>query len=537
MIGKSIMDSDSESGSKKMTTHSTIKDRRLRLYSKEYVRFKNRNNGHLNEKDFYKKVDTAFHAIQNAWSKKDLRGVRHFLSDGMYQKFNVQFKMMNILKQKNSLSHIKIHHIYADSFEADGDYDIIHVGIEASITDYFECGLDNRLNSGGQECFIEYWSFIRKTGKEKYFDLYNSNTCPSCGGNLENKMGEVSACPYCSTLINNAEYDWVLSEITQANDYSSKKRASKKSIATKKLESVFKNNIDSCVQRLEDKAANAYMQILAAKVTNAPEQMRRFVSDSFYTKCKLNTNSVHYVYNRLYFNSVDLISFESFDNHYSLSYAIRKTSQRVSINDNNILTVKDPYMTEESEVITLIRGKNYINKGKGDIYAHTCNNCGGPLADTLEIKCRYCGVIINSIDRDWIVNDIVPYHKFKEKNAVSNPRNSVYINYTSIDKLYSVRDISFNNLLIMMAIDGRCELNEKTAIIQAGRRWGYTKDVIDDLIDSALNKRLSFKMPNDPHMRKKIFILMKNLAKVDGNLSLIEEKFLKKVKEHYKIED
>lgn len=534
MIGKSVMDSDSASGSKKMTTHFSIKDRRLRLYSNDYLRFKTRNNGHLNEKEFYKKVDTAFHAIQKAWSKKDLKEVRHFLSDGMYQKFNVQFKMMNLLKQNNSLSNIKIHHIYADSFEADGDYDIIHVGIEASLSDYFVCNLDSRFNSGGEECFIEYWSFIRKTGKGKYFDLYNSHACPSCGGMLEDKLGEVGKCPYCNTLINNGEYDWVLSEITQANDYSSKRFAAKKSTARKKIQTFFNNGTNTCIQQLEDKAANAYMQILGAKVANAPKQMRRFVSDSFFENNK-NVKS-NYVYNRLYFNSVDLIAFETLDQHYTLSFAIRKTSQRVLITHNSSISIKDPYMTEETDVITLTRSKNYTEKNKGDIYAHTCNFCGGPLVDTLEITCRYCGELLNSSDRDWIVSDIVPLHRFREKTAPSASGRSVYIDYSNIDKLYSLRDMAFNNLLIMMAIDGECELNEKVSLIKAGRRWGYSKDVIDDLIESALNKRLGFKMPKDPHMQKKIFILMQNLAKIDGKTAPIEQVLLDKVKSHYKID-
>ena len=64
---------------------------------------------------------------------------------------------------------------------------------------------------------LEYWSFIKNGCKEK--DLYHTNNCPNCGGDLPADGGETAKCPYCSTITYLGDYDWILSEITQSDDY------------------------------------------------------------------------------------------------------------------------------------------------------------------------------------------------------------------------------------------------------------------------------------------------------------------------------
>ena len=68
--------------------------------------FKLRNPNFVKE-DFLKKVSIAFTEIQNAWSNKDLKNVRRYISDSVYQRFNVQFQMMNKLEQIDKINNLK----------------------------------------------------------------------------------------------------------------------------------------------------------------------------------------------------------------------------------------------------------------------------------------------------------------------------------------------------------------------------------------------------------------------------------------------
>jgi len=160
----------------------------------------------FNVETFKAKVKQAFLQIQEAWMLKDMGKVRKYISDGMYQRLNIQFKMMNILDQKNIIENLLVKNIVIDKIENDGHFDIIHVAVRASIVDKFVSGKYPMFNSGGAEEFVEYWSFIRRKGIAES-DLYNTQNCPKCGAELPKNAGDVSQCAYCKTITNLGDYD------------------------------------------------------------------------------------------------------------------------------------------------------------------------------------------------------------------------------------------------------------------------------------------------------------------------------------------
>ncbi|MEA1911505.1 MAG: zinc-ribbon domain-containing transport protein, partial [Spirochaetota bacterium] len=220
-------------------------------------------NPDFNEGEFLYKVDTAFMGIQKAWSEKEISKARRYISDGVNQRFLTQIEMMGILKQTNVISNIEIDNIWIDKIESDGDFDIIHAGISAYANDIFKSELSRSLNSDVSEDFIEYWSFIRKKSS-KNKDLYGTVECPNCKAPLDGKDSDVVKCTFCGTLLNNGDYDWILSEITQANDYAASRTSRRKldHVASEIAKNAFSG--ESSVQLLEDKASNAYLQIVSA---------------------------------------------------------------------------------------------------------------------------------------------------------------------------------------------------------------------------------------------------------------------------------
>jgi len=180
-----------------------------------FLKYKQTNPG-FDENAFLVKVRTAFMAIQQAWMEQETKKIRKFISDGVYQRFNVQFIMMKKLQQSNQLSQIEIHSAVVAGFRNDGDFNVLDVAIHASMKDTFVSKRFPKLNSGGYDSFVEYWTFIRKAGAIKGGDLYNDIHCPQCGAELSEIEGETGTCPYCKTVINTGEFDWVLCEIRQS---------------------------------------------------------------------------------------------------------------------------------------------------------------------------------------------------------------------------------------------------------------------------------------------------------------------------------
>jgi len=489
------------------------------------------NNPEFKKDEFISKVSTAFLQIQQAWQDKNLSTVRKYISDGVYQRFNTQFKMMDILKQTDVMKDIKIDQIYIDEVEADGLYDILHVAVYASLNDEFKSELYPELNSGGFESFVEYWSFIKKRGVAEK-DLYSTNNCPKCGAGLPQNAGDVSKCEYCNTLTNLGEYDWILSEITQADDYvSSSPKVAKTENLNDKLKDILAENSDFSVQFTEDKASNGYLQIMTSFVYKDPIYMRRFVTDEALEKIKSRFTVENFVFNRLFLNYVTLIGVRQDETKNYLIFAIKSSYQRVNIIDKKA-QVFDLALTSKQEFMVMVRDRGF-QSSKGSLYAHSCPSCGGAIADTLDTKCSYCGSELNSPKNEWIVHDILNYYEYNDYLNQHKKDFSYQIDPNVLDGLFKVRDYAFNNMLIIFAADGVFEQKEKDLAEEVAKKWGYNIKQIQPIFDMAKSGNLAIRMPEDIKDRKKIYKLMEKAALADENMSEEEQKLLDSIKEQY----
>ncbi|MFA5780893.1 MAG: TIM44-like domain-containing protein [Bacteroidales bacterium] len=479
---------------------------------------------------FKAKVKQAFIQIQEAWMLKDMGKVRKYISDGMYQRLNIQFKMMNILDQKNIIENLLVKNIIIDKIEYDGRFDIIHAAIHASIVDKFISSKYPQLNSGGTEEFVEYWSFIKKRGI-KEANLFDSQNCPKCGAELPKNAGDVSQCSYCKTITNLGDYDWILSEMTQADDYIGvHPKASKESALAIKVNELVKSDEDFSIQNIEDKASNGYLQIITANTLKDSTIMRRFVSDELYERLS-HFNEDNIVYNRIYLNDVTLIGASQSDNKNILSIAIKSSYQRVMLKDGKA-TLLDSMVLSKTETVLMSRDVNH-GLSKGSLYAHSCPSCGGPVKDTIDTKCQYCEAELNSTKNEWIITDILGVSEYRNYYQENKDDFVASIGIDKIESLYDVRDYAFNNVLVVMAANGKFELQELDMAQKLAKKWGYKVDRIQPMFDMAKNGSLIIRMPEDQKKRQKIFKLMEKAAAIDGMVSAEEKQLLENVKQQY----
>jgi len=492
------------------------------------------NNPGFDLEKFKEKVRFAFMEIQSAWEKQDLKKVRKFISDGVYQRFNTQFKMMQKLEQKNTIENLKIKNIVIDKVESDGLYDIIHVAIHASITDKFISKKYSKLNMGGKEEFVEYWSFLKKRGAESK-DMYNSQHCPKCGAELPEIKTEVSRCPYCGTMTNSGEFDWVLSEITQADDYvASNKKFAMGGSFNEKIRKLVDENKDFSIQLVEDKASNAFMQIQTARVFRDPKILRRFTSDEAFEKIQKTFPEEEIILNRIYTNDVTLIQAHQKDDKNVLAFSVKSSFQRVSPISDKKVKIIDEVVISRSEVIEMSRDIKTV-ASEGSLYTHSCPSCGGALDDTMNLECPYCGSTVNSTSHEWIVTNIYSAEEYAAKNGEykSMGYSSITAGLGQIDSLMDVRDFAFNNLLIMVAADGVFDKEEQAYAERMAKKWGYKVNRIQPMFDMARSGKLALKMPEGQKHREKIYKMMLKAAEVDGNISTEEQALLDTIKKDY----
>ena len=354
---------------------------------------------------FRRKVADAFLKIQAAWSAQSLAEVRPFISDGIYQRFATQFHMMSLLKQRNQLSNVRILGIAPVAASRDGEYDVLQVRVEAAMNDAFVCELDHSLDTEGDDSFVEYWSFIRKRqATAPSGDIYQNKGCPSCGAALPPDMGELCRCAYCQVMVNSGEFDWVLAEITQEADYGRDSNWAG-SVAPQLPQTIAELTAeapDLAVQLIEDKASNAFMQIMTALATHNPAVVRRFVSDEALAAITALIPQDNIIFNRLYTNEAVLFDAARVNGRHQLNVGLTATLQRVRLVPGRGFAPLDPEEIRADYVVTLERDAAAA-PNKGAPYQHQCPNCAGAVGDTLDLNCQYCGVPLNSMKNEWIV--------------------------------------------------------------------------------------------------------------------------------------
>ncbi len=359
----------------------------------------------FDQQAFIRKVNTAFLAIQDAWQNKNLAKVRRWISDGVYQRFNAQFTMMNLLEQTNILSNIKIKQIRIESAAREGDYSIITASVYFRMDDNFICKRHPEFDEKftGDEA-TEYWTFIKKSGVAEK-DLYNSNVCPKCGFPSNDKGGQVSQCESCGTVTYLGDYDWVLCEITQEEDYK-KDAVARLTPQNPSLQPLYTDKgADFSIQLMEDKASNAIMQYFISRVTRDLKYVRRFTSDELFSSIESKLKGEDkFIYNRLYLNSVNLVGCVESNNIYYAVFKINYSSMRLKEEPGGKLVKLDQTVIERGMQLTLAKKAGAVQKTK--LWSAACPACGAPFTDTTLTQCDYCGAKINSSDNDWVMTQL-----------------------------------------------------------------------------------------------------------------------------------
>ncbi|HWY38437.1 MAG TPA: TIM44-like domain-containing protein, partial [Bacteroidia bacterium] len=346
------------------------------------------------------KIKSSFMGIQDAWQNKDLKKVRKWISDGVYQRFNGQFAMMNKLSQVNKLTNIKVDGIRIARTGTDNGYKTADVAIKFTMDDEF---ISEKYPSFNQkfrgETATEYWTFIKKEDALAGKNLYDSNNCPNCGASFDTSLGEISRCGSCGTLTNNASYDWVLSEITQEDDYSASDMFSR----AEELHELTKNDKLFSVQRIEDVASNVFMQVMQVLSGEPEKKLSRFATNE--TSAGIlqeRAKGEGYIFDRLYLNDVELANFYTDETKLHLVFTLKATYQRVHAGEK--LTLLDRDMVSKYYSMTLSKNlRSLQTAGKETVYSYECPGCGAPYTDTTDEKCSYCGALILDFDHNWIL--------------------------------------------------------------------------------------------------------------------------------------
>jgi rubrerythrin len=165
----------------------------------------------FNEGMFITKVNNIFVLLYTSIMMGNLDKVRHFLSSGLEEKYDTMLKeyaKSNVAQMYDELNvkstEIKKINILDDKIE-------ISVDLVSRYMDYIIDRETSKFISGVNDHRVEKMNhliFIKKIGAS-YNEIAQS--CPGCGANINvNANGK---CPYCGTIFNAEDYEWILTSI------------------------------------------------------------------------------------------------------------------------------------------------------------------------------------------------------------------------------------------------------------------------------------------------------------------------------------
>ena len=139
---------------------------------------------------------------------------------------------------------------------------------------------------------------------------------------------------------------------------------------------------------------------------------RRFVSDAAFEQVRRVIPDEHVVFDRLYLNEVMLCAARYPEGRHQLVLGLAATIQRVALESDGNVSLRDEQPVRRRYMLTLSRDVAAAVP-KGALYQHQCPACGGPLKDSTDVSCPYCGAALNATSHEWIVTafqTLAEYH-------------------------------------------------------------------------------------------------------------------------------
>lgn len=177
----------------------------------------------FNQDKFLERTQQAFFQLEKAWQDRNVDEGRAYMAPGLYSSWKMQVDQMINDHKINKLENLFIQGASIVAATHDDNYDQITVKVDASAMDYEVNDQTGKevFAVGGKKAdrpFTEYWTFQRSAGaKTLVTGGVTDKKCPNCGAPSD--VNETGHCKYCNAEITSGAFDWVLSKITQANDW------------------------------------------------------------------------------------------------------------------------------------------------------------------------------------------------------------------------------------------------------------------------------------------------------------------------------
>lgn len=500
---------------------------------------------YFDKQTFVERIKKSFVVIQNAWTKRDLKDAEFFLSDGTYEQFSIQLEELKRDHVIDYLEGLSVKDVKFLKFEKGDTFSVIHISISAEGINYRKSDIDGSFIEGSKfrEPFTEVWTLIRRTGAKTTGKpgLMEGN-CPNCGNPV--KVGRLTKCDVCNSILRSGQHDWVLTKITQRSAWKiTSDAATVLGYKKYKIKDPFFN-----LQHIEDKVSVMFWRKITSEKLGDISFLKKIAQNKFCDreealyKTSKNDRPFH---TRCGVGSISLLGVGNFgaeDKAFAevVWSGIPTLPPKSAGTSSAKTTVKNYYSGNRTpinytQIFILTRKAASRTSPDGSLNSAHCPNCGAPESKSSANECDYCGTVMNSGEKDWVLEDVVFSNDSNVRKLIMSLKTAVTIDKP---KAYSTFKSSVSGLEMtrwaigMMLADGKVEQSEINYIGELSQKYSITKKQISDIIQeiSSQPNPVDYVMKSSAVKdNRELFRCLIKMAMADGKISKEEMQMLKEI--------
>jgi uncharacterized tellurite resistance protein B-like protein len=533
----------------------------------------------FDETTFLERAATAFTKLQAAWSVQDLSAVRPFISDGIHERFNLQFLEQKDAGYRNVMDQVRVMDRAIAEVRLEGGFDVATVRILADAIDY-RASLANGKRVGGSsssEAFVEYWSFLRRRGATTAFKpgLIEGH-CPNCGTPIEMNAG--AKCVSCGALLRSGQYDWVLAEITQDSEWSPADDDDGDGSDLPGIAALRAADPAFCLQDLEDRTSVMFWRKAMADRIGKSDPLRKVATDDFTQRYTAELQSATDAQSRA----------RTFSGECAVGAVITLGVMPATAGDGDgqgpvmeraVVEVRwagrpyvakpgaPPHANGESalarSLFVLGRKPGVKTDADAAVSSAHCPQCGAPVTTDIANACQFCNTILNDGARGWVLLDIAGRSAPAGRALLSEleahattadapPVQPAEMSDTAVAGFAPIPPplparptvpvppplpTSRAGLLEWMTqavvADGVVTDQERDLLTKAAARQRVSPEQLDAMITAASTGQLSLPSPRDRNEAEQWLTAMANVALADGKIQREEFNLLRSLGDRF----
>ncbi len=474
----------------------------------------------FDELAFCKRVAIAFFKIQDAWCAQDLKDVQLFISDGVAERYSLQFAEQRDGNYRDQLESIGIDDLQVVDVDSSGIFDEISVRIRAHAGRSRQSLSDGRPSGGSTsvEPFVEIWSFLRLRGavSDRGKPGLIEGNCPNCGAAVV--MNRTGQCLSCHSLLRSGRFDWVLCEVTQLSQW---ERSNNDTVPG--LDELRERDVGFSRQALEDRAAVIFWRRVRADRIGKIDPLRKVATDSFCDHYASSLEPPREYAGDCALGGVQMVSFTPASEGEPLDRIVAKirwSGKAMMLGvDGQRKPCGELFQTNAMVLGRKAGARTDVNTS---VTSTHCLNCGAPESERGAIACPSCGTVPIGDMGNWM---LLEWHSF------SNPATRSLLSPAQSSGIPERPPAHTAGLLAwgvkMAAADGKVDSNERALLDRFAAHDGCGAAGLDRMIAAALSGHFVCPEPADSTEARDWLSAIVRIAISDGTVDRQETMLLK----------